>query len=65
MTKLLRLTLFAGTAILMISGPGTAFGNDHLQWLSWRGPDGNGVSHEKYMDWSFDEKPSWSLDLMG
>ena len=65
MTKLLRLTLFAGTAILMISGPGTAFGNDHLQWLSWRGPDGNGVSHEKYKDWSFDEKPSWSHDLMG
>ena len=49
----------------MISGTGRAFGNDHLQWLSWRGPEGNGVCHEKYKDWSFNEKPSWSYELMG
>ena len=53
MTKLLRITLFVGTAILLISDPDTAIGKDNLQWFSWRGPDGNGVSHEKYKNWSF------------
>jgi len=65
MTKLLRITLFVGTAILLISDPGTAIGKDNLQWFSWRGPDGNGVSHEKYKNWSFNKVPAWTHTLKG
>jgi outer membrane protein assembly factor BamB len=65
MTKLLRLTLFAGTAISLINDPIAAFGKENSQWLSWRGPEGNGVSHEKYKDWSFNETPSWTHNLKG
>ncbi|MEE3177424.1 MAG: PQQ-binding-like beta-propeller repeat protein, partial [Verrucomicrobiota bacterium] len=65
MTKLLRITLFIATAILLISDPGTAIGKDNSQWFSWRGPDGNGVSHEKYKNWSFNKVPAWTHTLKG
>ena len=65
MTKLLRITLFIATAILLVSDPGTAIGKDNFQWLSWRGPDGNGVSHEKYKNWGFNKVPSWTHALKG
>ena len=37
----------------------------HIQWLSWRGPNGDGVSPEKYKNWAFDEKPAWTFDMKG
>ncbi len=35
------------------------------QWFAWRGPNGDGVSPEKYTGWGFDEKPAWTFDMMG
>ena len=29
------------------------------------GPDGNGVSHEAYEDWKFNDKPNWTYNLKG
>ena len=50
---------------LLSSGLSYADSHEKFQWFSWRGPEGNGVSHEEYEDWKFNEKPSWTYDLKG
>ena len=50
---------------LLSSGLSYADSHEKFQWFSWRGPDGNGVSHEEYEDWKFNDKPSWTYGLKG
>jgi len=50
---------------LLSSGLSYADSHEKFQWFSWRGPEGNGVSHEEYEDWKFNNKPSWTYDLKG
>ncbi len=52
-----------GIASLAILPPASA--GDQPQWFSWRGPGGDGVCHESYKDWAFDEKPAWTFDMKG
>ncbi|MEM9481547.1 MAG: PQQ-binding-like beta-propeller repeat protein [Verrucomicrobiota bacterium] len=35
------------------------------QWYSWRGPNQNGTSTEKYSSWSFSEEPTWTYSSQG
>ena len=50
---------------LLFTGWGSADSHEKFQWFSWRGPDGNGVSHEAYEDWKFNDKPNWTYNLKG
>ena len=49
---------------LLLSGL-TASAADLPAWSSWRGPTQDGVSPEKYTDYSFPEKPAWTYDMQG
>ena len=50
---------------LLFTGWSSADSHEKFQWFSWRGPDGNGVSHEAYEDWKFNDKPNWTYNLKG
>ncbi len=43
----------------------TASAADLPAWSSWRGPSQNGVSPERFVDYSFPEKPSWTYKQQG
>jgi outer membrane protein assembly factor BamB len=54
--------LIVYTTIALLGGAAMAA---EPQWYSWRGPNQNGTSDEKYTDWSFNEKPLWTYKLQG
>jgi outer membrane protein assembly factor BamB len=51
--------------LLTFSAPITVAAEKASQWFAWRGPNGDGVCHEKYSGWSFDEKPAWTFKMKG
>ena len=65
MSKFGAIALINSFILFSLSSP-SALGADHgPQWFSWRGPNGDGVCHEKYRGWSFEEKPDWIFDMKG
>ena len=65
MFKSLHYILSIASVSLIFSDLGFSDSHNKFQWFSWRGPDGNGVSYEKYKNWKFEKNPSWSYELKG
>ena len=65
MFKSLQYILSIASVSLIFSDLGFSDSHNKFQWFSWRGPDGNGVSYEKYKNWKFEKNPSWSYELKG
>ncbi len=65
MSKFGAIALINSFILFSFSVPFVAGADHDPQWFSWRGPNGDGVCHEKYSGWSFDEKPDWTFKMKG
>ncbi len=65
MSKPGTITAVNALILLYFSVPTSVADENSPQWYAWRGPNGDGVCHEKYSDWSFDEKPQWTFKMKG